>query len=240
MTKNLRGDSSPLFYKEGDILNTSKKGLELIKKWEGCRLRAYQDCVGVWTIGYGITNADWTITNTTIKKGFEISQKKADFWLKQAIIKLYEPKVNKYMDKYNFTQNEYDALVSFAYNIGSIDGLTDNGKRSKTVIAKKLLEYCKAGGKYVKGLYERRLDEYRLFTNKIAEKETYKMPTLRKGDSGRCVMIWQVVVKAKIDGVFGGETERLTKKFQEKVGLQVDGVVGFYSWSKGFEEVIGE
>ena len=46
-------------------MEISEKGLELIKKFEGCRLQAYQDSVGVWTIGYGTTNADKAITGTT-------------------------------------------------------------------------------------------------------------------------------------------------------------------------------
>ena len=44
----------------------SKKGIDLIKKFEGCHLTAYRDEVGVWTIGYGVTNADRSITKTTI------------------------------------------------------------------------------------------------------------------------------------------------------------------------------
>lgn len=221
-------------------MHISDNGLKLIKKWEGCHLKAYQDCVGVWTIGYGITNADYTITKTTIKRGLVISQKTADTWLKACIQKLYEPKVNHYMIDYEFTQNEYDALVSFAFNIGSIDKLTDNGKRTKKQIAKKMLEYCRAGGKYVKGLYERRLDEYRLFTNQVAEKETFIMPTIKKGSKGRAVMFWQVVLKIKIDGIFGEETEKATIKYQLKNGLEADGIVGFYTWSKGIEEVAKE
>ena len=55
-------------------MEISEKGLELIKKFEGCRLQAYQDSVGVWTIGYGTTNADKAITGTTIYQGLRISQ----------------------------------------------------------------------------------------------------------------------------------------------------------------------
>lgn len=145
-------------------MKISENGINLIKKWEGLYLHAYYDCVGVITIGYGITNADKAITGTTIKKGMTISKATADKWLRESLDKKYAPKVMKYDDKYHWNQNQFDALVSFCYNIGNIDGLTANGTRSIDTIAKKILEYCKAGGKYVKGLYDRRKDEHRLFT----------------------------------------------------------------------------
>jgi len=66
--------------------------------------------------------------------------------------------VDKY-SAYNWNQNEYDALVSFAYNIGSIDGLTAKGARTRSEIAAKILEYNKAGGKVLAGLTRRRQEE---------------------------------------------------------------------------------
>lgn len=141
----------------------SENGINLIKKWEGLYLKSYYDCVGVITIGWGITNADKSITGTSIHKGMTISRETAERWLRDSLNKKYLPKVLKYDDKYNFNQNQLDALVSFAYNIGSIDQLTANGTRSIATIAKKILEYNKAGGRYVKGLADRRKDEYNLF-----------------------------------------------------------------------------
>ena len=119
-------------------MKISDNGLNLIKKFEGCRLTAYQDAVGVWTIGYGTTNADKAITGISIRQGLRISQETADEWLRQSVDKKYGPKVDKY-SAYNWNQNEFDALVSFAYNIGSIDGLTASGSRSKEEIADKIL-----------------------------------------------------------------------------------------------------
>lgn len=141
----------------------SENGINLIKKWEGLYLKSYYDCVGVITIGWGITNADKAITGTSIHKGMTISRETAEKWLRDSLNKKYLPKVLKYDSKYNFNQNQLDALVSFAYNIGSIDQLTANGTRSIATIAKKILEYNKAGGRYVKGLADRRKDEYNLF-----------------------------------------------------------------------------
>ena len=131
-------------------MKISDNGLNLIKKFEGCRLTAYQDAVGVWTIGYGKA-----ITGISIRQGLRISQETADEWLRQSVDKKYGPKVDKY-SAYNWNQNEFDTLVSFAYNIGSIDGLTASGSRSKEEIADKIQAYNKAGGKVLSGLIRRR------------------------------------------------------------------------------------
>ena len=143
--------------------SVSNNGVKLIKEFEGCRLTAYKDPVGVWTIGYGTTDSDYSITGTHIRQGLTISQKTADSWLKSSLDKKYGPKVNKYDSKYKWTQNEFDALISFAYNIGSIDQLTGNGSRSKKTIAEKMLLYVKAGGRTLQGLVRRRKAEHALF-----------------------------------------------------------------------------
>lgn len=150
-------------------MKISKKGIALIKEFEGCKLTAYQDEVGVWTIGYGITNADKSVTKTTIKKGLKITKDKAEEWLEAVLNKLYAPKIMKYDVRYNWNQNEFDAMVSFAYNIGSIDQLTANGSRSKSVISNKLLEYNKAGGKVYNGLTRRRNAERDLFLTPVSK-----------------------------------------------------------------------
>lgn len=147
----------------------SKNCLDLVKKFEGCRLTAYRDEVGVWTIGYGITNSDKSITGTTIKRGLKISKETAEKWLEESLNKKYLPLVLKY-DEYNWNQNELDALVSFAYNIGSITQLTAKGTRSKKTIAAKLLEYNKAGGKVYRGLTRRRKAEQKLFITPVKKK----------------------------------------------------------------------
>lgn len=132
----------------------SNKGLDLIKKFEGCRLKAYKDPAGVWTIGWGHTKG--------VKAGDEITQEQADKFLRDDLA-VYETKVDKYDNKYHWNQNQFDALVSFAYNIGSIDQLTSNGRRSIKTISDKILEYNKAGGKKLEGLVRRRKAEKALF-----------------------------------------------------------------------------
>lgn len=153
----------------------SNAGINLIKEFEGCHLTAYQDEVGVWTIGYGITNSDRSITGTTIKRGLKISQATAEKWLEESLNQKYLPKVMKYDTRYNWNQNEIDALTSFAYNIGSIDQLTANGTRSRATIAKKMLEYVKAGGVTYNGLIRRRKAERELFLTPIVKKENEKV-----------------------------------------------------------------
>ena len=152
-------------------MKISEKGLALIKEFEGCQLTAYQDEVGVWTIGYGITNSDKSITKTTIKKGLKITKEKAEEWLRECLNKRYAPLISKYDTRYGWNQNEFDALVSFAFNIGSIDQLTANGSRSKSVISNKLLEYNKAGGKVYAGLTRRRKAERDLFLTPVPKPE---------------------------------------------------------------------
>lgn len=134
-------------------MKISQKGIDLIKKYEGCKLAAYKCPAGVWTIGYGHTG--------NVQPGQTITQTHAEALLREDLIS-YELKVSKYSTQYNWNQNEFDALVSFAYNIGNIDQLTDRGTRSKAVIAEILL-YNKAGGKALKGLIRRREDERALF-----------------------------------------------------------------------------
>ena len=84
------------------------------------------------------------------------------------LIKVWS-KVDKY-SAYNWTQPEFDALVSFAYNIGSIDGLTAKGTRTRSEIAAKILEYNKAGGKVLSGLIRRRQEERKLFLTPVTVK----------------------------------------------------------------------
>lgn len=144
-------------------MKTSQRGINLIKKYEGCRLTAYKPVKTekYWTIGYGHYGPD-------VQPCATITQYQADLYLLLDIEK-FEKKVDKYNAKYMWTQNEFDALVSFAYNIGSIDQLTDNGKRTKQQIAAKIPAYNKAGGKVLAGLTKRRKEEQALFTEGLED-----------------------------------------------------------------------
>ena len=138
-------------------MKISQNGIDLIKKYEGCKLTAYRDAVGVLTIGYGHTG--------DVKEGQKITQKKADALLMEDIEK-FETLVNLLiLTKYRFNQNEFDALVSFAFNLGggNLKKLTGNGKRNKGQIADSIPLYNKAGGKVLSGLVKRRAEEQKLF-----------------------------------------------------------------------------
>ena len=148
--------------------------LALVKRWEGCDLTAYRDPVGVWTIGYGTTDADRSITGVTIKKGLKISQETAESWLRKSLETKYLPLVLKYDDRYHWNQNQLDALVSFAYNIGSIDQLTADGTRTIKQISAHIPAYNKAGGKVLDGLTRRRREEKALFDRKVSAVSTKK------------------------------------------------------------------
>lgn len=141
-------------------MKTSKKGITLIQKFEGCVLKAYTCPAGVWTIGYGHTG---TVDGKPICEGMKITKAKATELLQEDLEK-FEKKVCTY--NYKWSQNEFDAMVSFAYNVGSISQLTANGTRTKEVIAEKIMLYNKASGKVLDGLTRRRKAEQALFLAK--------------------------------------------------------------------------
>lgn len=134
----------------------SQNGLNLIKKWEGLRLKAYKCSAGKWTIGYGHTMG--------VTKNMTCIQEQADAWLYSDCQNAMDV-VNRWDTVYNWSQNEFDALVSFTFNCGSanLNRLLQNGTRSRAEIEKYLPQYRKAGGRVVQGLINRRNDELKLF-----------------------------------------------------------------------------
>lgn len=222
-------------------MKINKEGLELIKEFEGLYLTGYLDPIGIPTIGYGITNADKAITGTTIKVGMKISKETAERWLEESLNKKYAPLVEKYQKIYNFNENQFSALVSFAYNVGSIDKLTDYGTRSIATIRKKILEYNKAGGRELKGLTRRRKAELALFDKKHVKKKyegklpilpvrgyyrlydgmtTYKIYTTQIKRIQRCLNFALDGVKGykpiSVDGQYGNATEKAVRLFQTR------------------------
>lgn len=133
----------------------NKSGLNLIKKYEGCRLTSYICPAGVLTIGYGHTGKD-------VKPNQTISKKKAISLLKKDLAR-FERHVQSYNYIYEWTDNEFSALVSFAFNIGNIDQLTTYGTRTRSQIRSAMLKYVKANGKTLQGLVKRRKAELKLF-----------------------------------------------------------------------------
>ena len=137
---------------------TSKTGLDLIKSFEGFVGHAYKPVSAepFFTIGFGHYGRDVKATDT-------ITKARAEELLKSDL-KVYEAKVNIFDNDYKWTQNEFDALVSFCYNVGSIVQLTQNGTRSKKQIAEAMTRYVKdVSGNTLQGLVRRRKAEKELF-----------------------------------------------------------------------------
>ena len=139
-------------------MKISERGLALIKEFEGLRLKAYLDSVGVPTIGYGHTSG--------VQMGDTCSPEQAEQWLKEDCTDA-EDCVN-FEVSFALTQNEFDALVSFVFNLGC-------GNFRKSTLRRKLLDgdhdgaalefrrWDKAGGQVLDGLIRRRYAESKLF-----------------------------------------------------------------------------
>ncbi|MFI7997869.1 lysozyme [Serratia marcescens] len=144
-------------------MNISKSGIELIKRFEGLRLKAYQDSVGVWTIGYGWTQP---VDGKKVGPRMQIDQATADRLLKCGVVQ-YEQGVNQLV-KVKITQGQFDALVSFAYNLGlrSLSTSTLLQKLNagdKQGAADQFGRWVNAGGKRLDGLVARRAAEREMF-----------------------------------------------------------------------------
>src|SRR5690625_740647 len=145
---------------------TSQVGVDLIKEFEGLRLTAYQDSVGVWTIGYGHTNNTASADKYPVYAGQTISKAKAETILKADLI-TFENAVNNYVTV-SINQNQFDALVSFSFNLGA------GALRTSTLLQKlnngdvngaanEFGRWVNAGGVQLPGLVRRREAEKQLF-----------------------------------------------------------------------------
>lgn len=139
-------------------MKTNSKGIELIKSFEGCSLVAYKCPANVWTIGYGHTQG--------VTQGMSITQKQADEYLKADLAK-YE----KYVEdtKLVLNENQFSALVSFAYNCGNGNLKKLIANRTLSEIAEAMLLYKKANGVVLNGLVRRRKAERELFLMPVEE-----------------------------------------------------------------------
>ncbi|PUB51511.1 lysozyme [Enterobacter sp. OLF] len=144
-------------------MQISDKGIALIKQFEGCKLTAYQDSVGVWTIGYGWTQP---VDGKPIRVGMMIKQETAERLLKTGLVSC-ENDVSRLV-KVGLTQGQFDALVSFTYNLGARSLSTSTLLRKLNAgdyagAADEFLRWNKAGGKVLNGLTRRREAERALF-----------------------------------------------------------------------------
>ena len=143
-------------------MKINQKGIKLIKSHEGCRLRPYKDVAGKWTIGYG----------HLIKRGERfgtITRKEATQLLKLDVV-FAERAVSKYV-KVRLKQNQFNALVSWTFNLGSgslraSTMLKRLNERAYVKVPGEMLRWVLAGNKPYAGLIRRRAEEAMLFINK--------------------------------------------------------------------------
>jgi GH24 family phage-related lysozyme (muramidase) len=173
-------------------MNLSQKGLDLIKQFEGLRLKAYKalKTEKYWTIGYGHYGED-------VKEGQTVTKTEAENLLKQDV-KRFEHGVHDAIRVDDLNQNQYDALVSFAYNVGvsafKKSTLVEKiNKKDFEGASKEFARWNKSGGKVIQGLINRRAKEKELFLTPVGKKPavvkeavkkpSYKTHTIRFGET---------------------------------------------------------
>jgi GH24 family phage-related lysozyme (muramidase) len=207
-------------------MTTSKAGIALIKRYEGCRLQAYKPIPAerYYTIGYGHYGPD-------VAPNMVISQAEAEAILVNDL-KKYEQAVNSTGLALN--QSQFDALVSFAYNcgVGNLKKLVAN--RTPEQIADAMLAYNKGSGKVLPGLTKRRQEERALFLSSNPTGNPYPVPekSIKLNSKGNGVRWLQYILNDKggykliVDGVAGLLTIGAVMDWQKKHGLEADGIVG--------------
>ena len=146
-------------------MQTSERGIRLIKHHEGVRSRPYRCAAGLWTVGVGHLIGDGKSLPESWNRLF--TKEEIDGILKSDL-RRFELGVHKMLPNMPLRQSEFDALVSFSFNLGL--GCFQRStvrqallRGNKKAAMESLVKYCRAGGKILKGLQSRRLDERRLF-----------------------------------------------------------------------------
>ena len=144
----------------GILMKLGERGTEILKYFEGCKLTAYQDSVGVWTIGYGHTKG--------VYDGMTITQDQAEQMLLSELEE-YEVYI-KDMVTVPLTQNQFDALVVWVYNLGPTNFrnstlLKELNAGNYNAAGQEITRWNKAGGKVLAGLVKRREAEAQLFSD---------------------------------------------------------------------------
>lgn len=189
----------------------SKECIAFIKKFEGFSATVYNDMVGVPTLGYGMTGKE-------IKGLTKVTEVQASDMLTRLVNDNYATPIKKDLDskKVLLNQNQFDALVSMAYNVG-VGGVLSStlyknvvkGIRDKSTITSNFQAWSNAGGVRVKGLFRRRTEEANMFL------KTCKVSTPKSGK----VIASTLNVRNKPDGdVIGTLKIGSTVKIDKKVG----------------------
>jgi lysozyme len=145
-------------------MKLNKEGADLIKEFEGCKLKSYQCSAKKWTIGFGNTFYE---DGSPVMPGHAITQEKAN-QLFEIIANDFSAKVAKLVTA-NVSENQFGALVSFSYNCG-VNNLQKstllkkvNANPNDTSIKAEFAKWNKAGGKVLAGLTRRREAESNLY-----------------------------------------------------------------------------
>jgi lysozyme len=188
-------------------MKTSQRGIDLIKSFEGLRLSAYQDAVGVWTIGYGHTRS--------ARAGMRIDHDEAERWLRQDLYQ-FEDCVDELVDV-ALSQAQFDAIVSFAFNVGcgALHGSTflrrlNAGRYDEA--AAEFMRWIHAGGRPLDGLRRRRRAERELFESEPA-------PTIARGEDPLQALPW-------LDARGCAELFTVMTELQTLLGVEPDGIMG--------------
>jgi lysozyme len=149
-------------------VNVSKAAIALIKHHEGVRSRPYRCPANLWTVGVGHLIGDGKSLPDSWNRTF--SQEEIDGLLKSDL-RRFELGVHKMLPNVPLRQHEFDAIISFCFNLGL--GCFQRStlrqallRGDKKAAMESLVKYCRAGGKILKGLQTRRLDEKALFEGK--------------------------------------------------------------------------
>ena len=149
-------------------MNVSKAAIALIKHHEGVRSRPYRCPANLWTVGVGHLIGDGKSLPDSWNRTF--SQEEIDGILKSDL-RRFELGVHKMLPNVPLRQHEYDAIISFCFNLGL--GCFQRStlrqallRGDKKAAMESLVKYCRAGGKILRGLQIRRLDEKALFEGK--------------------------------------------------------------------------
>lgn len=148
-------------------MKTSQQGLRALQKSEGFKPNAYQDSVGVWTIGYGTIRLD----GKPVVKGQRITQERAADELAKFVSGL-ESGISAALGKSPTKQCEFDAFINLAYNIGLSAFLGSTALKrhidgNKKGCAEAITWWNKAGGKTLQGLVNRRQREANMYLNGV-------------------------------------------------------------------------
>lgn len=232
-------------------LRLSSQGAALIAELEGKSNVLYDDPAGHCTVGIGHLVHEGPTCGAETEAPFVngLSDEECYRLFIDADVPRYEQPVRDLVSV-PLKQSEFDALVSFTYNVGAgaLEGSTLRrllNEGDYDGAANEFASWCKAGGEVLEGLVRRREREAAYFRSEwggaapppplAADHPTWPGKSFQEGDASYDVRVWQAQMKHRgwpieADGDFGPQTRAITIQFQEEKGLPVDGVVGEKTW----------